>query len=91
MVKKIKCIQCNKTLRRVTQQVRNQKEPYKGNLICYMKKKEIVKGWAMPSMGIKVGDTVYSYRLWDGESYHLLCGKHFCGRACAANWALARN
>ena len=56
-----------------------------------MKKKEIVKGWAMPSMGIKVGDTVYSYRLWDGESYHLLCGKHFCGRACAANWALARN
>ena len=41
---KPKCKTCNKTLKRVTQDVRNQKEPYKGNLICYMKKKTNSRG-----------------------------------------------
>ena len=87
---KPKCKTCNKTLKRVTQDFRNQKEPYKGNLICYMQKKQIAEGWSMPQLGILSGDTVYSYRLWDGESYKYFYGKKFCGRHCAAMYAVRR-
>ena len=88
-MKKPKCISCDKTLRRVTQDIRNQKESYKGNLICYMKKKIIVDGFLIPSLNIKQGDTIYSYRLWDGESYHYYLGKYkFCGVNCAAKYGI---
>ena len=87
---KQKCLSCNKTLRRVTQDVRNQKEPYKGNLICYYKKKQVVKGWSIPQQNIKDGDTIYSYKLWDGESYRLFHGKKFCGVNCAAMYTVRR-
>jgi len=78
MVKKAKCIQCKKTLLRKSKRILEAKEKYKGNMICYREKfNEVTKSW--------------SYMLWDGESYKLLFGKNFCGRACAADWALARN
>ena len=87
---KPKCITCNKTLKRVTQDLRNQKEPYKGNLICYHKRQQVVKGFSIPTSNIKEGDTIYSYKLWDGESYRLFYGKKFCGRHCAAMYAVRR-
>tara|TARA_R100001460_G_C3532508_1_gene173679 strand:+ start:920 stop:1228 length:309 start_codon:yes stop_codon:yes gene_type:complete len=85
---KPKCKTCNKTLKRVTQHLVNQKEPYNGNLICYDKKQEVVDGWYNNT--IKQGDTIYSYRLWDGESYQFFHGKKFCGRHCAAMYAVRR-
>jgi hypothetical protein len=85
---KPKCKTCDKTLRRVTQDVRNQKEPYNGNLICYHKKQEVVDGWYTDT--IKQGDTIYSYKLWDGVSYKLFHGKKFCGVNCAAMYAVRR-
>ena len=85
---KPKCKTCNKTLPRVTQDFRNQKEPYQGNLICYRKKQEVVQGWT--NKNFKQGDTMYSYRLWDGESYKYFYGKKFCGRHCAAMYAVRR-
>ena len=39
----------------------------------------------------KPNEFTYDYTLWDGVSYKLLKGKKFCGRACAADWALVRN
>ena len=87
---KPRCKTCNKVLKRITQDVRNQKEPYNGNLICYHKRQQVVQGWSMPSLNIKDGDTVYSYKLWDGESYSYFYGKKFCGRNCAAMYAVRR-
>jgi len=85
---KPKCKTCNKTLKRVTQNVTMAKEPYQGNLICYRKKQEVVQGWT--SKNFKQGDTMYSYKLWDGESYKYFYGKKFCGRHCAAMYAVRR-
>lgn len=85
-----KCKTCNKPLKKVTQDLRNQKEPYKGNLICIRTKKILVEGWSMPQHNIHPGDTIYYYTLWDGESYRLFYGKKFCGRHCAAMYAVRR-
>ena len=67
------------------------KQPYQGNQIAYRQRKEIVKGWSMPNLGIKQGDTIYSYFLWNGESYKYWRGKEFCGTKCASMWAYDRN
>ena len=82
-MKKIKiprCIHCNKPLARKTISKDNQKEPYRGNMICYKVKKAV---W---------GENIfsYSYILWDGESRWYFYGKKFCGRKCASMWAVAR-
>ena len=87
--RKQKCLSCNKTLQRDTKDFTLQKEPYKGNQLCYMKKKEVMT-CSIPTSNINVGDVVYSYRVWDGESYKLFYGKKFCGRHCAAMYAVRR-
>ena len=40
-----KCITCGKNLRRKSEWVHSQKEPYKGNMICYRVKKTRVGDW----------------------------------------------
>ena len=40
-----KCITCGKNLRRRSEYVHSQQEPYKGNMICYRVKKTRVGEW----------------------------------------------
>ena len=86
-MKKPKCITCGKTLKRKTTSVLMAKEPYKGNLICLQSKQQVVDGWT--SSQFKKGDIMYSYKLWDGESYYYYLGRYrFCGVNCTAKYGI---
>ena len=90
-----KCISCGKNLKRNSKRYIDEKEPYKGNMICYNKKtnpptpdeksdcgKFIFKGRAFPE---------YDYTLWDGESYWYFWGRYrFCGVNCAARYGISK-
>ena len=78
-----KCLYCGKNLKRFSHSKHHEKEPYKGNLICYRKKTSIYP-WKEKEEDKKC----YSYILWDGESYHSE-GGFFHGKQCAARYAVA--
>ena len=77
-----KCIICNKNLQRVTRSCWNEREPYKGNMICYRVKHK-------PASPDFLKYDTWSYTLWDGESYKYYMGRYrFCGVNCCAKYGI---
>jgi len=82
-----KCVNCDGKFKRNSHTHFMEKEPYKGNMICYNQKEkkhyESIGGAYDP---VTYGDythSTYSYTVWDGETYRTTAGSmYFCKGKC---------
>ena len=87
-----KCVNCDGKFKRNSHTHFMEKEPYKGNMICYnQKEKKHYESIGGAYDSVKYGDythSTYSYVLWDGESYYHK-GGYFCSVKCAKEFGMA--
>jgi len=91
-----KCVNCDGKFKRNSHTHFMEKEPYKGNMMCYNKKENkhyqtIQQKNVNGGLELVKGDythSTYSYVLWDGESYYHK-GGYFCSVKCAKEFGMA--
>tara|TARA_R110000787_G_scaffold136474_1_gene249005 strand:- start:3657 stop:4025 length:369 start_codon:yes stop_codon:yes gene_type:complete len=87
-----KCVNCDGKFKRRSESYHGEKEPYKGNMICYGQKENKIYSHLLGKSyndELIQGDYIrseYSYFLWDGNSYRNH-GGYFCSGKCSKQFA----